>query len=121
MKPYSVDFRQKIIEIHERENLSIRKLAQRFGVAKSFIQKLLKQYRETGSLHPRPQGGPPPSKLQEEQLLILIEIIESNNDATLEELCELLSQKIGIKISRATMGRISQALNYSLKKNILCR
>ena len=79
MKPYSVDFRQKILEIHEQENLSIRKLAQRFGVAKSFVQKLLKQYRETGSVQPRPQGGPPPRKLQEEHLLVLMEIIESDN------------------------------------------
>ena len=48
MKLYSVDFRQKIIEVYEQENILIRKLAQRFKVAKSFIQKLLKQYRETG-------------------------------------------------------------------------
>ena len=83
------------------------------------FQKLLKQYRETGSVQPR-QGGPPPRKLQEEQLLTLMEIIESNNDATLEELCELLEQEIGIRVSRATMGRISQALNYSVKKTVLC-
>lgn len=120
MKPYSIDFRQKILEIHEQENLSIRKLAQRFGVAKSFVQKLLKQYRETGSVQPRPQGGPPPRKLHEEHLLVLMEIIESNNDATLEELGELLEQKIGIRVSRATMGRISQTLNYSVKKNFSC-
>ena len=120
MKPYSIDFRQKIIEIYEQENLSIRKLAQRFGVARSFVQKLLKQYRETGSIQPQPQGGSPPRKLQEEQMLTLIEIIESNNDATLEELGELLEQKTGIRVSRATMGRISQALNYSVKKNVLC-
>jgi transposase len=44
MKPHSLEFRQKIIEVHEKESLSIRKLAQRFCVAKSFIQKLLKQY-----------------------------------------------------------------------------
>ncbi len=50
MKAYSVDLRQKIIEVHENENISIRKLAERFHVAKSFIQKLLKQYRETGDI-----------------------------------------------------------------------
>ena len=44
MKPHSIEFRQKIIEVPEKESLSIRKLAQRFCVAKSFIQKLLKQY-----------------------------------------------------------------------------
>jgi transposase len=52
MKPYPIAFRQKIIRVYENENTSIRKLAQRFQVAKSFIQKLLKQYRETGSIEP---------------------------------------------------------------------
>ena len=52
MKAYSIDLRQKIIDVHENENISIRKLAERFCVAKSFIQKLLKQYRETGDITP---------------------------------------------------------------------
>lgn len=30
MHHYSIDFRQRIIEIYEQENISIRKLAQRF-------------------------------------------------------------------------------------------
>ncbi|PSO67274.1 MAG: hypothetical protein BRC42_16450 [Cyanobacteria bacterium QS_1_48_34] len=84
-KPDSVEFRQKIIEVHEREDVSIRKLGQGVGVAKSFIKKLLKQARETGDINPQSQGGTPPSKLQEEPLLTLTEIIEQNHDATLEE------------------------------------
>lgn len=117
MQPYSLDFRQKIIKVYEQESISIRKLAQRFCVAKSFIQKLLKQYRETGELSPKKIGGTPARKLHEEQLITLIEIIESHNDATLEELCELLEKKIQVRISRATMGRITTQLNYSVKKN----
>ncbi len=116
MKPHSIEFRQKIIEVYEQENISIRNLAQRFCVAKSFIQKLLKQYKETGDIHPRPQGGSPEPKLKEEQLIDLIEIIEANNDATLEELCELLEEKIQVRVSRATMGRTIQKLSYSVKK-----
>jgi transposase len=117
MKPYPIEFRRKIISVYEQENISIRKLAQRFQVAKSFIQKLLKQYQQTGDLNPKPQGGSPPSLVQEEQLITLIEIIESNNDATLEELCDLFQEARGIKVSRATMGRITLQLNYSVKKN----
>lgn len=61
MKPYSIDLRQKIIKVYEQENISIRKLAQRFQVSKSFIQKLIKQYRETGDINPQVQGGSPPN------------------------------------------------------------
>ena len=65
MKPYSIDFRQKILDVYETENSSIRKLARRFGVSKSFIQKLLKQDRETGDIHPKRQGGSPEPKLKD--------------------------------------------------------
>ncbi len=115
MKPYSIDFRQKIIEVYENEDVSIRKLAQRFRVAKSFIQKLLKQYRETGNIDPQPQGGSPATKLNSKQLMTLVEIIEANNGATLAELCSLLEEKKQIRVSRSTMGRLTQQLNYSAK------
>ncbi|MCG5060796.1 MAG: transposase [Limnoraphis sp. WC205] len=48
MKAYSTDLRQKIIDVYLQEKLSQRQLAERFCVALSFIQKLLKQYRTTG-------------------------------------------------------------------------
>ena len=121
MKPHPIEFRQKIIEVHGKESLSIRKLAQRFCVAKSFIQKLLKQYKDTGDIHPKPQGGSPETKLNQEQLIDLVEIIETHNDATLEELCDLLEERTQVRVSRATMGRITQKLNYSVKKNSLRR
>ena len=116
MQPYSLDFRKTIIEVREQENISIRKLAERFKVAKSFVQKLLKRAQETGDISPLAQGGSPPSKLNNEQLVTLVEIIEENNDATLKELTEMLELKTGIKVSISTMGRISNQLNYPLKK-----
>lgn len=118
MRPYSIDFRQKIIEVYEQEKNSIRKLAERFRVAKSFVQKILKQYQETGDINPKRQGGNSPPKVQGEALVTLTEIIENNNDATLEELCELLETQTRVKVSRATMGRISQKLDYTFKKTL---
>lgn len=118
MQPYSIDFRQKIIAVYQKEKISIRKLAERFNVAKSFVQKLIKQYKETGDIRPLPQGRSPEPKLKTEHLIDLIEIIETKNDATLEELCELLEKKLNIRISRATMGRIIQKLNYTFKKKL---
>ncbi len=43
-------------------------------------------------------------------------LVEEDNDATLVELCDRLEQKAGVKISRATMGRITQKLNLTRKK-----
>ncbi len=47
------------------------------------------------------------------KLLILAELIEENNDATLKKLGYLLYQKIGFTISVATMGRIAKLLNMT--------
>jgi transposase len=53
MQPYSIDLRQKIIEVYEEEKISIRKIAERFRVAKSFVQKLLKKWQKTGDIKPK--------------------------------------------------------------------
>lgn len=117
MKAYSIDLRQKIIDAYHSQPISQRQLALQFGVALSFLQKLLKQYRQTGEIAPQPHGGGGQLKLIPEQLAILAELIETNNDATLVELSELLQEKTGVRVSRATMGRMTQRLNLTVKKN----
>ena len=116
MKAYSVDFRQKILDVYHSEPISQRALANRFCVALSFVQKLIKQRRQKQDIAPQTHRCGAKLKLNSEQLLILTEIIEANNDATLEELRYLLYQKIGITISRATMGRMTQYLKMTFKK-----
>lgn len=120
MKAYSVDLRQKIIDVYHKESISQRQLATRFSVTKSFVIKLLKQYRETGEIEPLAHGGGAKLKVNPEQLEILAELIEAHNDATLEELCQMFQQKTNVLVSRATMGRMSQRLNLTVKKNASC-
>ena len=57
MKAYSVEFRQKIIQVYQEEKISQAKLAMRFRVALSFVEKIIKQWRETGDVSPKPHGG----------------------------------------------------------------
>jgi len=89
------------------------------SVALSFVQKLLKQYRETKNITPRTDRCGAQGKLNAEQLLILAELIEENNDATLEELRYLLYGKIGFSVSRATIGRMIKLLDITFKKKPL--
>jgi transposase len=119
MKAYSLDLRQKIIDVYEQEKISQRQLARRFNVALSFIVKLLRQYRITGNLLPKPFNGGVKLKLDSENLVALAELIENHNDATLDELCQMLKECRGVSISRATMGRMTQRLQLTVKKNSL--
>jgi len=53
IKAYSIDFRQKILDTYHAEPISQKAIAKRFSVSLSFVQKLLKQYRETKNITPR--------------------------------------------------------------------
>ncbi len=117
MQPYSLDFRQRIINTYAEENTSQRKLAQRFRVAPSFVQKILKQYRETGSIEPKQRLEQTPTKLNSAQLDILRNIVAANNDATLAELCDLLLQETNIRVGVSTMFRMLEKQDLTLKKN----
>lgn len=111
MKPYSKDLRQKILSTHLEGQESIRQIAQRFQVSKSFVQKLLKQYRETGKIAPKAHRGGISSKLNSSQINLVAELVKQNNEATLQELCDLLESETGVKVSRSTMSRIIRILN----------
>ncbi|KGF72000.1 transcriptional regulator, partial [Neosynechococcus sphagnicola sy1] len=116
MKAYSVDLRQKIIDTYNSESISQRKLAKRFRVALSFIYKLLKQYRQSGDIAPKVRTLQTPTKLNEPQLQVLKQLVEANNDATLEELRDQLEQATGVRIGRSTTARMLQRLQITLKK-----
>jgi len=116
MKAYSLDLRQKIIDTYAEGGISQRQLAKRFRVALSFIEKLLKQYRETQSISPKVRTEQTPSKLNEEQLRVLSSIVSADNDATLNELRMLLEEQTGVLIGRSTLDRMLRKLNLNLKK-----
>ena len=118
MKAYSLDLRQKIVDVYAEGVLSQRQLAERFRVTLSFIEKLLKQQRETGNIAPKVRTEQTPTKLTSEQLAILEQLVADDNDATLDELRCRLQEKTGVSIGRSTVDRMLKKLNLSVKKNI---
>ena len=122
MKAYSIDLRQKIVQAYEKGGISQRKLAKQFGVASSFVQKLLKQYRETGNLAPKVRTSQTPTKLDEQQLQVLKHLVDETNDATLEELRQALYERTGVLISVSTTDRmLRHKLNITVKKNAVSK
>lgn len=108
MKPYSQDLRQKIIDTHLKDKESIRKIAKRFQVSPSFVQKLLKNYHQTGKIDPKPRRGGTSPKLSTQQINVVKKLTKQHQDATLQELCDMLENKTGVQISRSTMSRITK-------------
>ncbi len=84
----------------------------------SFIENLLKRDRTEQTVEPRRHGGGRLAKLSPEQESVLETLLEEDNDAILVELCARLEQRVGVRVSRATMGRIVQKLKLTRKKTL---
>src|SRR5258708_23398808 len=63
MTPYSQDLRNRVLETVQRGDGSLRQIARRFLVSISFVTRLLRLHRGTGSLQPKPHGGGHPAVL----------------------------------------------------------
>jgi transposase len=120
MKSYSRDIRTKIIETKINTNESTRQLAERFRVSYSFVNRLLRRYEATKSIDPLPHSGGKPPLIDSEQLKIVSNLVEEDNDATLQELSDRLQEKTDIRVSIPTMCRLVQKLNLTRKKNTSC-
>jgi putative transposase len=120
--PYSIDLRQRVVDAYNQDIMTTYgQVAERFSVSVSFVSSILRTYRNTGSVAPKIRQEQTPMKLSTEQLLALKELIEEDNDAILRELCTTLEQKVNVKISVSTMGRMTQKLGTTVKKNIACQ
>lgn len=116
MKAYSLELREKIVQAYDNHEGSQRQLASRFKVSLSFIQRILKRYGEQQTLSPSPHAGGFATKLAEYKSAIA-QIVENDNDATLDELCQKLDEKYNVQVSSSTMCRFLQKLNLTRKKN----
>ena len=79
----------------------MRKIAKRFLVSLSFVVRLLRHYRTTGSLEPKPHGGGRQPALSPAQLKRLAALIRKKPDATLEE----LRRSLGVDCSTMAIVR----------------
>lgn len=112
MGPYSIDLRERVVAAVDNREGSLREIARKFRVSLTFISRLLRRRRETGTLKPKPHGGCPPPVLKAEDLQRLSELIREDHDATLEQ----LRQRGGFQCSLTTIWRAIRRQNLTHKK-----
>ena len=115
MKAYSVEFRKRIVIAHLVEKMPIRKVATKFAVSTSVVQKLVNLQRTEGDLQPKQRGKPQFSHLTNAESEVKV-LVAEHPDATLVELCELFAIKTGNWVSRSAMCRCLQKLGLNRKK-----
>jgi transposase len=118
MKAYSLDLRKRVGAAIDRQVGTQQEVARRFGVRGTFIKKLLRQRRETGSLAPKPHGGGQVAKLEAaQQEKVRAYILRTRNEATVDEVHAYVVTTLRQEVSRATVGRVLQSLDLPRKKN----
>jgi transposase len=117
MAAYSIDLRQKILRACERHLGSQRTIADVFGVSLAFVEKILRQYRATGDIAPKPHAGGQRPRLDVAAQTVVQRLVGDNPDATLEELCTGVAVETGRRVSVPTMCRVLQRLGLPRKKS----
>ena len=115
MRPYSSDFRLKVVQAYERRDGSPRDWARLFGVRLSWVQDLLQRYRRTGSIAPAPHGGGNPGQIGP-YLPAVQQRQHQQSAASLAERCEQLATKVHVRVGRSTMHRRLDQLGLTREK-----
>jgi len=105
MRSYSIDVRQRIVAAVAAGGHSLRALAELFCVDLSTIVRLLRRFRATGSVEPKPHAGGPRPKLDAQATARLLELVRQQPDATLAELRDRLGVDCSIPTIFRTLAR----------------
>ena len=114
-KAYSLDLRERVVRFVEAGR-SCYAAAAHFCVSVSFAVRLIRAFRTTGSLKPKPSGGQRHAKLDPHRAF-LIARIEEKADITMPELSAELAAATGTKADPASLSRFLIRNGYRFKKN----
>jgi transposase len=117
MQAYSLDLRQRVVAAYENGVETILEVAERFAVSDSFIKKLLRRKRTTGTIAPVGHRGGQPKRLSDKHRKWLLKTVLATPDMTLSDLRERLLSEHDVSASVATLSRELRALNLRRKKN----
>ncbi len=115
-KSKSEDLRSRVIAAVD-SGLSRRAAAERFGVAIASAIRWVREWRESGSVCAKRQGGDLRSYRIEAYRDVILTAIEKQVDITLVELAELLRQEHGAVFATSTIWRFLDRHGFTLKKN----
>ena len=114
MSAFSPDLGERILAVPF--SVPSVEVGERFGVSGSFVRKLRNRLRATGDAAALPFPGR--ARIVDDQAEILLrDLVATEPDATLLELCEQLLDQAGLAVSEATMSRQMQRMGLTRKKS----
>ncbi len=119
-RAYSQDLRERVIDAVEREGMSCRAAAARFGIGESSAIRWVARYRRTRSRAPVGTGGHRPSRTKPHRLWLL-SLIEAEGDLTLEAVSGRFLKEKSVKADTSMLSRfyISEGISFKKKRSSL--
>ena len=115
-KPLSIDLRERLISAVDG-GVSRRSAAARFGIAASTAINWVDQWRRTGNVRPRPQGGDKRSQRIEAHAEEILALVKKTPDITLGEIADHLDATHGLKVAQSSVWRLLDRRAMTFKKN----
>lgn len=116
-KAYSLDLRERVVRFVD-SGRSRHAATAHFKVPVSFVVNLMKAYRKTGCLEPKPGGGRRHATLDPHRAFLLARVAEKNG-ITMPELSAELVTATGVKADPASISRWLIRNGYRFKKTLL--
>ena len=107
-KAYSQDLRDRVIDAVEKDGMSCRAAARRFGVSDASAIKWVQRARRVGDRCCAGTGGHRPSKTRPERVWLLA-IIDAEPDITLAALSIRLREERGVQADTGMLSRFFQS------------
>lgn len=116
MRAYSQDLRERIAAACGQPKRTIAQVAAQFSVSVSFVDKLLRRQRITGSVAAKPAAGGPAPRLDLARRAQLVAWVQQQPDVTLGELQAGLVAVGGPLVSRTLIWQVLAAHDLRRKK-----
>ncbi|WP_426745462.1 transposase [Myxococcus faecalis] len=111
--PISIDLRQRIVDAWRARQVPLDTIARQFQVGSATVKRLIRDYRQTGSVAPRPHGGGRPPLISDAKLERVQRLVEQHPDWTSQELTVAYARQFDEAVSIATMQRALVRLGFS--------
>jgi len=114
MEAYSMDLRQRVMRACDDRVGSQRRIADLFGVSLSWVEKLLRRRRQTGSIPPKPHGGGGRPALDESVIEQLRVLVQEDPDVTLSPLRDRLERSVSLSVIHRALVKLG--LTYKRRR-----